>query len=135
MGLQAVFFDAGNTLVFPDPARTLAPLASRGIEVASDHLFAAERAARRYRDANPVPSHNTDFEYWHTYVRELIGHDVGDDLIAEMIAAAQSSANWTIVADGTRDTLLRLKSRFRLAVISNSDGRMSQLLANVGIAD
>lgn len=133
MGLQAVFFDAGNTLVFPDPNKTLAPLANRGIVVAGDHLFAAERAARRYRDAHPLASPNTDFEYWHTYVRELAGHDVDDELIAEMIAAAQKSSNWTIVAPGARDLLLRLKDRFKVGLISNSDGRIAHLMEHVGL--
>jgi putative hydrolase of the HAD superfamily len=135
MGLQAVFFDAGNTLVFPDPAKTLAPLAARGMVVADDHLFAAERAARHYRDAHPNPSPNTDFEYWHTYARELVGHDVEDDLIKEMIAAAQKSSHWTVVAPGTRDVLLRLKRRFKVGLISNSDGGIGQLMTNVGLGD
>jgi putative hydrolase of the HAD superfamily len=135
MGLQAVFFDAGNTLVFPDPAKTLAPLAAREIVVADDHLFAAERAARRYRDAHPNQSPNTDFEYWHTYVRELVGHDVDDALIVEMIAAAQKSSHWTVVAPCTRNLLLRLKKRFKVGLISNSDGGIGQLMAKVGLGD
>ena len=46
MGLRAIFFDAGNTLVFADRSRTLAPLTSRGVKVSQDAIFAAERAAR-----------------------------------------------------------------------------------------
>jgi hypothetical protein len=36
MPIHAIFFDAGNTLVFPDRSRTLAPLLSRGVEPAQE---------------------------------------------------------------------------------------------------
>ena len=45
MSIDAIFFDAGFTLVFPDTALTLAPLASLHLPLTQEHLFAAERHA------------------------------------------------------------------------------------------
>ena len=51
MPIKALFFDAGNTLVFADTDRTLAPLAAIGLKPTQQQLFAAERAAKRRLDA------------------------------------------------------------------------------------
>ena len=137
MGLRAIFFDAGNTLVFADRERTLAPLKSRGVEVAEETIFAAERAARRFRDANAAndPQH-TDQQYWDTYYQELLSHLPAHlDLLPELVAAARNSGNWRMVSPGTRDCLLRLRERYRLGVISNSDGHIGDLFVRVGLAD
>jgi len=135
--LKVIFFDAGNTLVFPDHSLTLAPLVERGIVVDSAHLAAAERAARRFRDAVPAEhlSPNTDREYWIIYFRELLGPAAEHELIHELVPLSQTSGNWRLVRPGTREALLALKQHYRLAVISNSDGRMANLLTAVGLGD
>jgi putative hydrolase of the HAD superfamily len=135
--LKVIFFDAGNTLVFPDHYLTLAPLAERGVHVDSAHLAAAERAARRFRDSVPAEhlSPNTDREYWIIYFRELLGPAAEHELIHELVPLSQTSGNWRLVRPGTREALLALKQHYRLAVISNSDGRMANLLADVGLGE
>ena len=50
MNLEAIFFDAGGTLVFPDERLTLAALHQRGFEPSQEQLYAAERAAKRQLD-------------------------------------------------------------------------------------
>ena len=137
MGLRAIFFDAGNTLVFPDREKTLAPLKSRGIEVPEDTIFAAERAARRYRDANASadPKH-TDQHFWDVYYEELLSHLPGnEDLLPDLIAAARNSGNWSRVLPGTRECLIRLKRKYRLGIISNSDGHIADLFERLDLAD
>ncbi|HWR15561.1 MAG TPA: HAD family hydrolase [Terriglobales bacterium] len=135
--MRAIFFDAGNTLVFPDHQRTLAPLLARGYRFGEDQLFAAERAARKYRDSLPTSelSSNTDKQYWVIYFRELLGMKAEESLIAELVELSRTSGNWKRVIPGTRDVLLRLKQRFQVAVISNSDGHMADLLRQVGLGD
>jgi len=54
MLLRAIFFDAGNTLVFPNLERTLAPLHARGIRPEREQLHAAERTAKRKLDAGEL---------------------------------------------------------------------------------
>lgn len=137
MGLRAVFFDAGNTLVFADRTKTLAPLTSRGVEVSEDAIFAAERAARRFRDANANgdPKH-TDQQYWHIYYQELLSlYPAHADALPHLVAAARNSASWCVVPPGTREFLERLKQQYRLAVISNSDGNIDKLFVRLGLDD
>jgi putative hydrolase of the HAD superfamily len=137
LGLRAIFFDAGNTLVFPDREKTLAPLQSRGVEVAEEAIFAAERASRRFRDANAAAdSKHTDQQFWEIYFGELLANlPQQRDLLPELVAAARNSANWTVVPPGTRETLLQLKQKYRLAIISNSDGHIADLFTRLGLAD
>jgi putative hydrolase of the HAD superfamily len=137
VGLRAIFFDAGNTLVFPDREKTLAPLIARGVTVPDEWIFAAERASRRFRDANASadPKH-TDQQFWIIYYNELLSHFPDEqDLLPELVAAARNSGNWCIVPPGTREQLLRLKQKYRLAIISNSDGHIADLFVRLGLAD
>jgi len=136
LGLRAVFFDAGNTLVFADREKTLAPLKSRGVSIPEETIFAAERAARRFRDVNAGDPSHTDQQYWNIYYEELLSKLPGnDDLLPDLTAAARNSSSWSVVPPGTREILLRLKLRYRLAVISNSDGHIADLFERVGLAD
>lgn len=147
MPLQAIFFDAGNTLIFPDRSRTLAPLQALGIEPPQELLWAAERAARTRRDKAAADGHARlgDQQYWDIYYNHLLedlaaagNRQAGGQaaqLKTDLIAASRKSANWEVVLPGTREVLLALKQRYRLAVISNSDGHMEDLIAHVGLRD
>ena len=131
MALEAIFFDAGGTLIFPDRELTLAPLKARGITYSQEQLHAAERTARQYRDAsaaNPSANLNPDEQYWIIYYQTLIGELSSDrQLLAELVAAARKSGNWTFVPPEVPECLKDLKQEYRLAVISNSDGRISEV--------
>lgn len=134
--VRAIFFDAGGTLMFPDRQRTLAPLHAHGISFTEEQIHSAERAARRYRDASahlPVP--NVDRQYWVTYYQTLLGETGDEALVSELVDATQNSGNWSYVLPGTRHHLVGLKRNYRLAVISNSDGRISKAFERVGLAD
>jgi putative hydrolase of the HAD superfamily len=134
--VRAIFFDAGNTLVFADRSKTLAPLTSRGITVTEPEIHAAERAARHYRDANAAShSHNPDLQYWHIYYRELLGATPDETLLNQLVTAARSSGNWSIPLPNARDILSSLGQKYRLAIISNSDGNIASLFVRLGLAD
>ena len=134
--VRAIFFDAGNTLVFADRSKTLAPLTSRGITVSESQIHAAERASRRYRDANADDhAHNPDLQFWHIYYRELLGPSADNALIDELVAAARNSQNWSVPLPNAREVLASLKKNYRLAIISNSDGSIGHLFERLGLAD
>lgn len=134
--VRAIFFDAGNTLVFADRSKTLAPLTSRGISVSESQIHAAERAARQYRDANAAAhADNPDLRYWHIYYRELLGDSADDVLVDELVAAARNSQNWSVPLPNARHVLSGLKQKYRLAVISNSDGSIGKLFERLDLAD
>ena len=137
MGLRAVFFDAGNTLLFPDTERTLASLIARGIRPTDDHLRTAEKAVREYRDHHTGNS-NPNHSYWNVYFDQLfstLGLAPDPVLQQQLIASSHRSTNWRRILPDTRNTLLLLKQQYRLAVISNSDGGIQDAIDAAGIAD
>lgn len=136
MAWRAIFFDAGNTLIFPTPELFLAPLRLRRIAVTQEQLYTAERYAKKLQDEAAAHG-SVDHSFWNHFYSQLLGELGPEDaeLQRELIAAARDSHSWMAVEPGTRETLLRLKQRFRLGVISNADGRIAQLFAKLGLAD
>ncbi len=138
MALTTIFFDAGGTLVFPDTSRTLAALAARGVVPSREQLYAAERAAKREFDRARAEHRSVDAQYWETYYQQLL-FDLGmaeeRELRAALVAATRQSRNWCAVPPETRPVLERLQRRFRLGVISNSDGTIRELMHTVGLGD
>jgi len=135
MFIHALFFDVGNTLVFADPARTLAPLWERGIRPSSAQLLGAERVARQEMDLLISRARKVDQQYWETYYSHLLSRlGISDiSLRLQLVSLARSSANWTQVLPGTQELLQGLREKYRLAVISNSDGGMARLLDSRGL--
>ncbi len=135
MKLRAIFFDVGNTLVLPDLARALSPLRERGILPTAEQLHAAERAAKTELDAQQSVPRSTDERYWDTYYTFLLRElGISDPpLKAGLIEKARTSANWSVVPPGTRELLQDLQHGYALGIISNSDGRVAQLLERCGL--
>ena len=135
MPIEVVFFDVGNTLLFPDHEKTLAPLWNRGIDPTEAQLFAAERVARQDMDLIVSQTRKVDQQYWETYyahlLRTLKVNDIS--LRLELVSLARTSSNWSRMRPGTIEVLESMKEKFRLAVISNSDGHMAERLATVGL--
>ncbi len=138
MALTTIFFDAGGTIVFPDTTLTLAPLAARKVFPSQEQLHAAEREAKRQFDEARAGHHSVDGQYWDTFYRRLFGElGMADDagLRAELAAATRSGVNWRRVLPHTREVLERLKKRYRLGLISNSDGTVRHLLESLKLDD
>lgn len=58
-----------------------------------------------------------------------------DGLLQELAGNMQNSANWDQILPGTRAALDRIREKFRIAVISNADGRIENVLTRCGIAE
>jgi HAD superfamily hydrolase (TIGR01509 family) len=130
-----IFFDVGNTLLFPNRARILAPIPEE--ERPSLEVWQAiERRTKREFDRE-LTSGKIDHGFWwtfHTYLLEqVVGLD--DSLRAKLVANTQNSANWDQILPGTREALNRIGSQFSIAVISNSDGHIDAVLERCGIGD
>src|SRR5580658_3274137 len=130
---RVIFFDVGNTLLFPNRAKILAP-------IASDRHPTLERwqalECRTKLEFDQGMQGKVDHGFWwafHTYLLEEIGEDarIRDALVEN----TQKSANWDQILPGTRDALERIRQKFHIAVISNSDGRIERVLSRCGIAD
>src|SRR5690242_9427492 len=135
MPIEVVFFDVGNTLLFPDHEKTLAPLWNRGIRPTESHLFAAERIARQEMDLIVSQTRKVDQQYWETYyahlLRTLSLTDIS--LRLQLVSLARTSSNWSRIRSGTIEVLQAMKQQYRLAVISNSDGHMDERLTTAGL--
>ena len=134
--LQAVLFDAGNTLVFPNSERILEPLQRRGVVVSDEQLWEVERVAKLQLDEAILSSGKVDSHFWETYYQRLLaGVGIEDPgLVRELVPQSQRAMNWDRVLPGTAEVLARLGAKYTLGVISNSDGQISQLLESVGLA-
>jgi len=137
-GVRAVLFDAGGTLIHLDAERV-----SRAVGL--DHDTALFRraeseafaAVRRLVIASPA---STDAERVPLYFDTLLsglGFTEREDRRAAVgrVAAEHARANlWSRGADGAAETLAALIERgYRVAVISNADGRVRGLLENAGL--
>jgi HAD superfamily hydrolase (TIGR01549 family) len=80
---------------------------------------------------------HVDRGFWNIYYGKLLqALGVSEDSICrDLIAYTRVSANWCDIRPGTRAVLERLRQNFRLGVISNSDGKIAEVLSRCGIAD
>jgi len=134
--LTAIFFDAGGTIVFPDPVLTLEPLRDMALP-SQAQLHSAEREAKRCFDQARADGHPIDAQYWHIYYAHLfreLGITDNDDLRTELVRTTRAGTNWRRVMPDARPVLQRLKDRFKLGLISNSDGTVRQLFETLGLA-
>ena len=137
MPIDAVFFDVGNTLLFPNRKKMLYSLHSRGIHPSEELLQSIERETKQKFDAL-VESHSAiDHGFWWMFYTRLLRELKIDDeaTCSDLVARTQTSSNWCDIRPGTREALMRLRERYRLGVISNADGKIADILAHCGIAD
>ena len=119
---RVIFFDVGNTLLFPNRSKMLAPIASDRQPTLAEWQ-ARERRTKWEFDQN-MQSGKIDHSFWwmfHTYLLEQLGQESG--LREALVANTQNSAHWDQILPGTREALARIGRSFRIAVISNSDGK------------
>ena len=137
MPLKALFFDVGNTLLFPHHAEMLRPLHERGVFPSEDLLQEIERQTKREFDSL-VESHSAvDHGFWHIYYSHLLEQlgRTDEATCQDLVVRTRISANWCDIRPGTRQALLRLAEKYRLGVISNADGKIAEVLDRSGIAD
>jgi HAD superfamily hydrolase (TIGR01509 family) len=137
MALDALFFDVGNTLLFPNRSRMLRALHARQVFPSAELLRCVERSTKREFDAL-VASHSAiDHGFWHMFYTRLLRElNIADEeVLTDLVERTRISANWCDIRPGTRETLLRLGERYRVAVISNADGKIADVLDRCGIAD
>lgn len=130
-----IFFDVGNTLLFPNRARMLAPLPTEK-HPTLPAWQALERRTKQEFDQGLL-SGRVDHGFWwtfHTYLLQQCG-SMDDGVRNALIENTQNSANWDQILPGTRDALERIRRQYSIAVISNADGRIDAVLRRCGICD
>jgi HAD superfamily hydrolase (TIGR01509 family) len=128
-----VFFDVGNTLLFPNRARMLAPLPEE-LHPTLEAWQSIERRTKQEFDRSMTDG-KVDHSFWwtfHSYLLQELGR-LDDDVRRTLVENTQQSANWDQILPGTREALDRIRKAFSIAVISNADGRIDAVLERCGI--
>jgi HAD superfamily hydrolase (TIGR01662 family) len=138
--VRAVFFDAGGTLIYLDRRFLIERLAGHGLDVDDATFIAADRDATRHavelmRTGQAVD----DTSRWRAYGRRLL-RTLGCGPITTMRVGRAIRARhaegllWSHIEPGTPETLRTLRARgYRLAVVSNADGRVASFLEHAGL--
>jgi putative hydrolase of the HAD superfamily len=133
--LRFIFFDVGNTLLFPNRARVLTPLPPEKHPTLKGWQAIERRSKLEFDQV--MTDGKVDHSFWwifHTHLLEEVG-DSSDSLRDQLIRNTQQSANWDQILPGTREALEGIRHRFKIAIISNSDGKIDEVLGRCGIAD
>jgi HAD superfamily hydrolase (TIGR01509 family) len=136
VALTTIFFDAGGTIVYPEPGLTLAALAERNYHPLPEQLHAAERNAKRELDEARARHDSVDAQYWDIYYLHLfreLGIDDDAELRSALVTATRTGMNWRRVLPDARQALERLKDGHRLGLISNSDGSVRRLFETLSL--
>lgn len=133
--IKVIFFDVGNTLLFPNRDRIHAPLAERGIVPESDHLRDLECRTKNKFDGM-MTNGSTDHSFWWMFYSQLLS-EVGlkdDSVRDELVANIRQSCNWDQIRPNTAEQLLEIGESYQTAVISNADGAIEEVLQRCDIA-
>jgi HAD superfamily hydrolase (TIGR01549 family) len=133
-----VTFDAGQTVIDLDLAFLARRLAERGVAVEIPALAAAAPSAWQHYDALVAPAGGHPWRELMTALLASAG--VAADRIGPLVDwlwDEQPRANlWRAQIPGMVALARELTGRgIRVAILSNSEGRLAELLAEIGIAD
>jgi HAD superfamily hydrolase (TIGR01549 family) len=146
--IRAIFFDAGNTLLYPRLDERVRELTEAGFPARVEDFHAAERAAKQKLDLwlwpqirkGEVPR-TIDHYYWAEYLSLLMGLIGAPEteharLIRLVADGFRDIRTWSVVMPETPPYLASLKAEgYFLGVISNSVGTLAGQLQNTGLRD
>jgi HAD superfamily hydrolase (TIGR01549 family) len=140
---RVIFFDVGNTLLFPNRSKMLAPIPTERHPTLEEWQSLECRTKREFDRA--MQGGQVDHGFWwmfHTHLLDKLSLDSGDEpvgtrdkLLLELVRNTQQSANWDQILPETKPALDRIAENFRIAVISNADGKIKDILSRSGIAE
>jgi len=138
--VRIIFFDVGNTLLFPNRQRIHAPLAERGIAPDDERLRDLECRTKNKFDGMMTRNGSTDHSFWWMFYSQLLSEigvkdaDEYDAIRDQLVEGIRNSGNWDMIRPGTAEQLRAIGERYQIAVISNADGRIEDVLQKCGIA-
>jgi putative hydrolase of the HAD superfamily len=144
---RAIFFDAGNTLIYPRVEELAADLTAQGYPATAEDFYAAERAGKQKLDEwlwpqirqGTVPR-TIDHYYWFEYLKALmlrvgVPEPEHERLMRHVGKGFGDITLWSRVLPETPPFLAKLRAQgYYLGVISNSIGTMEQQLGRVDLA-
>ena len=131
-----IFFDVGNTLLFPNRPLMLSPLPEDRHPTLAVWQ-ALERRTKQEFDQGIRWTARSITAFGGLFTRTCCKSSMRSDdgVRSTLVANTQNSANWDQILPGTRDALERLRKEYSIAVISNADGKIDAVLRRCGIVD
>lgn len=135
--IETVLFDAGGVLLELDLTYLKRLVEAKRVETSLDALRLAEELARAEID-RIVESGGRVGEAWRDYFRLILDAvhlpaDEHEKMIDALWQAHEKFGLWTIATPGGPETVAALKrDGYRIAVVSNAEGRVSRDLAAAG---
>lgn len=146
--LRAIFFDAGNTLVYHRLDERARDLTAAGFPAGVEDFYAAERAAKQKLDLWLWPQIHQgevpraiDHYFWMEYLAALMNllrvpEAEHARLVSLVYEGFRNVNNWSVVMPETPGYLASLKAKgYFLGVISNSGGQVEEQLRRLGLRD
>lgn len=137
--IRAVFLDVGGTLLHPDRRFIVERLVEHGT-VIPDDLGAVEAGARALVRSILLSDDPRDDTarlgvFWEAFVRQAGCPEAGVEPVVEAIMERhREGVLWSTVEEGALEALMALRTAgYILGVVSNSDGRVAQLLDRAGL--
>lgn len=145
-GIDALFLDAGNTVIFLDHGAVSAALAARDLHVRPEAIERAEGETKRrmsHRSADLAPAlDRADIpRSWGRYFRTLleaagVPATRSADVVASLWPEHAAFNFWRAVPADLPTPLRALRARgVPVVVVSNSEGRLPGLFERLGIGD
>ena len=145
--VRALFFDAGNTLVFPRVDVLVEAVRQLGYPAEAEDFYESERLGKKRLDewlwpqirSGNIPA-GVDSFYWIEFLTRLVERlkvprQERVRVAGQLGEQYKKIEVWTQVFPGTAEYLARLRDDgYYLAVISNSIGKMAELMNCVGLA-
>jgi HAD superfamily hydrolase (TIGR01509 family) len=138
--LKAIFFDLGGTLLhidYPFFQRRLLPY---GIVISKQAFYEAVSKANRildvYNTQTPAATDATRFAVFYQFFLPELNFPKADiePFIETVLRPQHAAVNlWNYVFEGTADLLSDLSKKYRIGLISNSDGRAEQKLVQYNL--
>ena len=144
--IQAIFFDAGNTLLYPRLDERARDLTEAGYPATAEDFLTAERWAKRQLDEwlwpqirrGEVPR-SIDHYYWREYGKSLMDLTGAPEpeharLMGRVIDGFRNIRTWSVVMPEMPGYLASLGQQdYYLGVISNSVGTLEDHLRRLGL--
>jgi putative hydrolase of the HAD superfamily len=142
--IEVVFFDAGETLLHPEPSwseRTLQILGERGHPVTLDEIRGAWlHGGQHFVNAAEegfvfAASHTDSHFFWTSLYHDMLDHlGIDDHEAADVLYETFSDPANYVLFDDAVPTVTALKERgLRLGIISNFEGWLAKLLDHLQI--
>jgi HAD superfamily hydrolase (TIGR01509 family) len=136
---KAILFDLGGTLLHLDYPFFQAEYSKRGVEIDQERFFLGVAKANRALDEIVLSDPgSTDASRWksffESFLREVEAPFSHPEFIEEVLRPQHQSVNlWNYTLPGTHSLLEELNKTYRLALISNSDGRAEAKTVQYGL--